>query len=302
MGHRDRSGEAPFLRAVPGSIAHAIKVLGKSKLFKLGFDPPIVYEPVGRCIYCDDFGSDELGKEHIIPRSLNGTQILRKASCPKCGGVTSYVDGVVSRGAFLQLRTAVQMKSTEPLPDEFPVVLYSADGREEQVMVDAEIHPSMLVLPVFDMPDLLSGRPPDGNFRFRRVGWMRESVAFDEFKGARGVTAAVETWIKPQQFSRFLAKIAHSYAVARLGFYGFKPFLIDLIHGRNVERAPELVGSEPEIPPPAVGKLHELDLIPHREFVVVRIRLFASSSSDGKAMPVYLVVAGALSAAGYQPQ
>src|SRR5262249_4088037 len=99
--------------------------------------------------------------------------------------------------------------------------------------------------------------------------------------------------VKPQQFSRFLAKIAHSYAVARLGFDGFKPFLLDLIHRRNVEKALELVGSEPEIPPPAKGKFHELDLVPHNEFVVVRIRLFASSSADGKAMPVYLVVAGA---------
>jgi hypothetical protein len=41
------------------------------------------------------------------------------------------------------------------------------------------------------------------------------------------------------------------------------------------------------------GKIHELDLVPHEEFVVVRIRLFASSSIDGKGgMPVYLVVAG----------
>jgi hypothetical protein len=126
---------------------------------------------------------------------------------------------------------------------------------------------------------------------------MRESVAFDEFKKKRGAKKAeVELFVKPQQFSRFLAKIAHSYAVARLGFHGFKPFLIDLIHQRNVERAPELVGSEPVIPPPAIEKMHELDLVPHSEFVVVRIRLFASASSEGKSMPVYLIVAGALSA------
>ena len=40
------------------------------------------------------------------------------------------------------------------------------------------------------------------------------------------------------------------------------------------------------------AKIHELDLVPHEEFVVVRIRLFASSSIDGKtAWPVYLVIA-----------
>jgi hypothetical protein len=264
-------------------------------LFEPVSDSSVVYAPVGRCIYCDDFKSDELGDEHIIAYSLNGTQILPKASCRKCEKVTGYLDGFLGRSVFWQVRTAGHLRSRRKLPDEFPVILGFGDDREEQVMVPADVHPSMLILPVFEMPDLLSGRTPDGNFRFRTVGWMRESVAFDEFKETTGAkSAGVDTRIKPQQFSRALAKIAHSYAVARLGFGGFKPFLVDLIHGRNVERAPELVGSEPAIPPAAHGKIHELDLVAHSEFVVVRIRLFASSSAEGKAMPVYLVVAGKL--------
>jgi hypothetical protein len=69
--------------------------------------------------------------------------------------------------------------------------------------------------------------------------------------------------------------------------------LIDLILGRNVVRVPELVGSEPEIAPPAPGILHELDLIKNKKLVVVRIRLLASSSIEGAhAVPTYLVVAG----------
>ena len=99
--------------------------------------------------------------------------------------------------------------------------------------------------------------------------------------------------IKPQQLSRVLAKIAHSFAVARLGLGGFTPLFLDLIHKRVVENAPELVGSDPTRPPPAVGVMHELSIVPHETFVVVRIRLFASSSINGNhAMPVYLVVTG----------
>jgi hypothetical protein len=52
-------------------------------------DPPIVYAPVGRCIYCPDDGSAGLGDEHIIPYSLNGTQILPQASCRKCEKITA---------------------------------------------------------------------------------------------------------------------------------------------------------------------------------------------------------------------
>src|SRR5215467_13531941 len=54
-------------------------------------DPPITYPPVGRCIYCPD-GAGE-GDEHIIPYSLNGTQILPRASCHDCERITSYIDG-----------------------------------------------------------------------------------------------------------------------------------------------------------------------------------------------------------------
>jgi hypothetical protein len=161
-------------------------------------------------------------------------------------------------------------------------------------MVPADVHPATLVLPKFGQPDLLSGRPPDGNFRFTYYTWMRPSAAFDDFVKQRGAKHGhVDVSLKPQQFSRVMAKIAHSYAVAQLGLRGFEPFLIDLIHGRDVQRAPEFVGGDPQTPPPAGDKVHELDLLPHPKFVVVRIRLFASSSIEGEhTMPVYIVVAG----------
>ncbi len=186
------------------------------------------------------------------------------------------------------------MRTRTKLPDKFPVILTFEDGHEERVMAPADVHPATLVLPRFVLPDLLSGRTPDGNFRFTYSTWMRSSVTFDEFVKARGAKyAEVETSVKPQQFSRVLAKIAHSYAVARLRLNGFAPLLLDLIHARNVTKAPELVGSDPERPPPASRTVHELNLVPHPKYVVVRIRLFASSSIEGQhAMPVYLVVAG----------
>jgi hypothetical protein len=117
---------------------------------------------------------------------------------------------------------------------------------------------------------------------------------FDDFVKQRGAKEGrVAAGISPQQFARVMAKIAHSYAVARLGLRGFRPLLLDLILGRDVQRAPELVGGDPQTPPPAGGKVHELDLLPHPKLVVVKIRLFASSSIEGEhAMPVYIVVAG----------
>ena len=263
-------------------------------LFHRPLDPPIIHSPVGRCIYCPDDGSNGLSDEHIVPYALNGTQILPQASCSRCGGVTSYLDGFAARSVFYQVRSSAGMQTRTRLPDTFPVILTYPDGREEEVMVPADIHPSTLVLPRFELPGLLSGREPDGNFRFTYTMWMRESDAFDEFKRSRGVVSAeVAVSIKPQQIARVLAKTAHAFAVPQLGVDGFSPLLLDLIHRRVVENAPELVGSDPYTPPPTVGVMHELSLVPHEKFVVVRIRLFASSSvNEEHAMPVYMVVAG----------
>jgi hypothetical protein len=262
-------------------------------VFDTPSDPPVVFSPVHRCIYCPNDGSDGLGDEHIIPFALNGTQILPQASCHECERITSYLDGFIARSVFWHVRTSAGMQSRSGLPDEFPVILKFEGGREEKVMVPSVIAPLTLVLPKFRMPTLLSGAKPDGNFRFTYTTWMRTSTEFDEFVRARGAKSGeVEVSIKPQQFSRALAKIAHSYAVARLGLQGFTPLLVDLIHQRNVERAPELVGSDTETPPASYGVLHELDLIPNPKFVIVRIRLFASSSAGETATPVYIIVAG----------
>jgi hypothetical protein len=265
---------------------------GSMNDFGLG-DPPVTYAPVGHCIYCPDDGANGLGDEHIIPYALNGTQILPKASCHKCEGITSYLDGFISRSVFYHLRTHAQMQTRSKLPTEFRVMFTYKNGSEEEVDVPANIHPATLVLPKFQMPSLLSGATPDGNFRFTYIQWMRESAEFDELKKQKGaIKAEVRTSIKPQQFSRVIAKIAHSYATAQLGHNRFTPLLLDLIHQRVVENAPELIGSQDVTPPAASGVLHELSLMPHDQFVVVRIRLFASSVAGGAPMPVYLAVAG----------
>jgi hypothetical protein len=262
--------------------------------FTRATDPPINYAPVGRCIYCLDDGAGGLGDEHIIPYSLNGTQILPQASCRKCEVVTSKLDMAAARSVFHQVRASAGMRTRRRLPSRFPAILRYEDGREEHVMVPADVHPATLVLPHFSLPDLLSGRSPDGSFRFTTPTWMRAGTLWDEYVKSRGAAfGEVEVKLDPTQFSRFLSKVAYGYAVAQLGINGFKPLILDLIHGRNLIQAPELVGCDSETPPPASGVMHQLDLVSHPDFIVVRIRLLASSSIDGEhAMPVYLVVAG----------
>lgn len=192
--------------------------------FELATDPPVTYAPVGRCIYCSSSDSHALGDEHIIPYSLNGTQILPRASCRKCEAITSHLDGFIARSVFYQVRASAGIRSRRTLPGHFSVILTFEDGHTERVKAPANVHPSILVLPHFTLPNLLSGIPSDGNFRFTYQMWMRESTHFDDFIKARGAKSAeVEATVKPQQFSRVLAKIAHSLCRCQIDVGGVCP-------------------------------------------------------------------------------
>src|SRR5258705_1677768 len=97
-------------------------------VFDAPSDPPVVFPPIHRCIYCPNDGSDGLGDEHIIPFALNGTQILPQASCHECERITSYLDGFIARSVFWHVRTSAGMQSRSGLPDEFPVILKFEDA------------------------------------------------------------------------------------------------------------------------------------------------------------------------------
>ncbi len=217
-------------------------------MFYAPLDPPVTYPPVGRCIYCGDDGSNGLSDEHIVPYSLNGTQVLPQASCSRCGGITSYIDGFAARSVFYQLRSSAAMRTRTRLPDESPG--YAGLSGWERRRGDGPggyLIASTLVLPRFEPPGLSFGPRAGRKFslHFTQRGCAKAD-AFDKFKRSRGAASAdVAVSIKPQQFSRMLAKIAHAFAVAQLGLDGFEPLLLDLIHARVVENAPELDRQRP---------------------------------------------------------
>jgi hypothetical protein len=97
--------------------------------------------------------------------------------------------------------------------------------------------------------------------------------------------------VKVLAFARMLAKIAHSFAVARMGINKFNPLLLDLILGRT-EVVTHLVGGDLDPPPAVTDYGHSLDLRPEcrvggRTFVVATVRLFAQFGA-----PQYYVVVG----------
>lgn len=54
------------------------------------------FETKGKCIYCGVVSND-LTNEHIVPYSLGGQHVIRKASCAKCADITKKFEQKVAR-------------------------------------------------------------------------------------------------------------------------------------------------------------------------------------------------------------
>jgi hypothetical protein len=98
--------------------------------------------------------------------------------------------------------------------------------------------------------------------------------------------------MNPDAYSRMLAKIAHSYAIAELGEAAFNPVLRNFIRGQPMQ-ALQWIGDDTESPPP-VPHLHSIQWSAQtangHHYLIVSLRLFSFMGS-----PQYHIVVGELS-------
>jgi hypothetical protein len=258
---------------------------------------PKVYDPVWRCIYCGGNDREHLTKEHIIPIGLQDGFILPKSSCVPCQRITGGVENTVMRKALFPYRWHSGFVSHKQIPEMIPLGISLEQNPKPRHVALAE-HPNFLLLPrLHREPSILSGVPQtpfppafallslDDNIdasmqrRSGKLTLMRHMFNFDAY------------W-------RMIAKIAHAFAVADigLGLGGFIPRLPDLILGKDIRLASDLIGDWPEEKPPfdhaEGGPLHRIawGFRPWNDqhLVMVYMRLF---SGHGRT-PTYAVVAG----------
>ena len=188
------------------------------------------YDPVGRCIYCgSDGGSEGLTDEHIVPLSLGGDAVLRKASCRRCATITSQTELYLGRSIFHELRSHVGAPSRRrTLPTSLSANISVGDQEITREFLAAD-QPFALMLPIWDWPGIMRQVQPSAEFPVYNVraynfmpSTLRETLGLPEDAPDPLVHVASGS-IDNVRFARAIAKIAYCGAVAKYGAGGFRP-------------------------------------------------------------------------------
>jgi len=262
---------------------------------------PPPYQPVGKCIYCGstayrkDQPNDarELGEEHIVPRSIGGTMVLPRASCLECESITSGFEDKCLKG-FFQSRAHLGLKSrrTRKQPNKLAVFVQPTEWQTGFMSnLSLSDHPGIIFNILAPPAGLFTGILPRNEYYGVSGTWVVDEVQekLKRFRGSR-IYFNGKHGTKISDYGRLLAKIAHSYAVAELGLYGFDPLLVPYIREESLDLW-NYVGSALH-PEPVSSSLHEVSFVSRKTFsgedvLTCRIRLFAQFDT-----PIYYVIVG----------
>jgi hypothetical protein len=265
--------------------------------------PDVRLPALGFCIYCLPAKvSNDLTEEHIVPLSLGGNLILPDATCPSCRDITAAVTGYCCERIFKSLRVHQEFPSRRRRrPTELNVIAGSDPNVAPIRSVSVADHPGFLWLPVFTgAPGILIGSKPGDLFNAMAQIWTgteaEERVAALKKQGFENALPYAE--FELGKFTRLLAIIAHSYAMAHYRRLGdWRPLLIPLIKGADINAAYLIGGAVPPVdsmlPPIGPNSLHQLisdtKVVNNAEYIIVQIRLF---SHLNPLPPIYTLVAG----------
>lgn len=258
------------------------------------------YEPVGTCIYCGS--RDDLTDEHIIPFAAGGRWILPAASCKKCAAITGAFEGEVSRTIIGPLRMLYNMptRRKKDRPKHLPLkVKYPSSTDWEVANVDRSICPFLVGLPLYPMPDAVTGVVSEGdqgpgtaNIWIRGAAFWRNKDEHLQWlcNELGAVEVMPEARVHTEPFCLMLAKIAHSFAVAELGLDTFSPFLTEMIRTRDLSNRAHVIGGG-RGNETASSELHNLELDSgigiYSDVIVARVRILGVLET-----PTYYVAVG----------
>lgn len=197
----------------------------------------------GRCIYCVSNPANpqplvtcppRYYREHIIPDKLSGRLILHQAVGKPCETlINQQIETPSLTRMLITPRTLLSMKTSSPKttirvgrPNGQPNLPgVNLDGDFDFGEEQTSDHELIILLPRFARPGLLRGRNTSEPFTLYKPesyfspSYIDDPNAPDNF--------AVQFSVNYEILGRFIAKIAHSAAVAEFGMDAFTPWLPD---------------------------------------------------------------------------
>lgn len=257
------------------------------------------YDLGGKCVYCrKEFAVEDLTDEHIVPRALNGSLILKKGACRPCAvksnkdyeGAALNHDLLIPR-RLLELRKSRNRGAKQPPPRPLPPVAIGdvtmgGDGFDIQLSDDQ--YPPAFDLVLFPRAGLL-----DGIDRGSTITELRLQLFNLGGSKNRATNVTTQHSMINGPFAKMLAKIGYCYAVAEKGFNAFDGDDIRALLDGGRDDVYNFVGNVAE--PEKLGNhhLHGLYFRERGGWLTVLVHLFASCNADPNVPSIpYEVVVG----------
>lgn len=187
---------------------------------------------VDSCIYCRS--TTDLSDEHVIPRGLGGDLQLKGGSCEVCRLAIHPIETKALSGMLGPLRHGRGMQ-TRPrkdrkIPGDTVDVIFEDDVIKRMFVPADELPKFSWVAPRYLLaPYLLNEPTPEErqspHARYIQTRYDRGDVE----RMAKSIGGLIVLKCDEDALCRMLAKIAHGFVTASLGFEDWTPFLVEYI-------------------------------------------------------------------------
>ena len=121
---------------------------------------PSHVESKGVCIYCGTRNS-KLSDEHVVPYSLGGSHVLRKASCGRCADITKKFEQKVARDLWGVPRIVFDAPSRRKKQRKKRLSMPDLSDHNKGLEIPAEEYPAGFVFYKMCQAGLLQVFPAD---------------------------------------------------------------------------------------------------------------------------------------------
>lgn len=250
---------------------------------------PTYFESKGRCIYCG-IRSDDLTDEHIVPRSLGGQHVIRKASCKKCAVITSKFERKVARDLWGDARISFNAPSYRKNKRPTNIIMESTRWAYEVPVTE---YPAAMVF--YQMPKAWFlqwfDHTEDISSKWKLIA-VDDETRRNNYLKKYGESPRLKFRHIPEEFGRMIAKIWYGQILTTFHPSEFTHICLPYILGEQTNVSFVVGGGDDNIVPvPDIGySLNTTGIISQnrdRLLLIAKVRIYSNVAS-----PEYEVIVG----------